>query len=100
MCKDSITSSEDSEGEKSSLLRLKEYKVGTLCHPSPEAFYLISQVERLIRRFFSSLMESLNRKNRLKEEATVLASRLPACHNVQQKTVKRFFGLRLKIKDD
>ncbi|KAL1022206.1 hypothetical protein UPYG_G00023530 [Umbra pygmaea] len=96
-CKTSITSSETSLAEENStLLNLKDYKAGALGRPSPEALDVVHQVENLFR-CKTSYLELPNAVGLLEKESLLFTSRLPSCHGVQQKIIKRFNRLRLRI---
>ena len=82
--------------EDSTLLALKEYKPGALFRPSHEVLNLVHQVEHLFRRK-TPCMELQNAVGVLEREAQAFTSRLPSCHGVHDKIIKRCIRLRLRI---
>ena len=66
------------------------------CHPSQEAYDVIHHIEELFRTG-SSLMELPSAVDVLEKEALALSSRLPSCCGVEEKIIRRFIRLRLRI---
>ena len=69
-------------------LQLKEFNLGTLYSPSDEVFTVVQHVEQLFRsRTDYSLTECTNAVEQLEEEAMLLESSLPSCHDVKRKFI-------------
>ncbi|XDV22050.1 hypothetical protein PO909_027023 [Leuciscus waleckii] len=86
------------ENESAVLLELKEFKRGALFHPSDEVFTLVQNVEQLFRvKASDSLMESSNAVAQLEQEAMLLDSNLPSCHDLKKKIISIYIRLRLRI---
>ena len=98
-CRTATQHSDDNPvGEKSMLLKFKEFKSGALCHPSQEAYDVIHHIEELFRtKTASSLMKLPNAVGVLEKEALALSSSLPSCCGVKEKIIRRFIRLRLRI---
>ena len=74
------------ENEKAVLLELKEFKRGALFRPSDEVFTHVQNVEQLFRvKTSDSLMESSNAVAQLEQDAMLLHSNLPSCHDLKKK---------------
>lgn len=88
----------DDAHEITVLLQLKEFKQGALYRPSDEVFTIIQHVEQLFHlRTADSLMECTNAVKQLEEEAMLLHSSLPSCHDVKRKIISKYIRLRLRI---
>lgn len=73
------------------LLELKEFKGGALFHPSDEVFILVQNVEQLFHvKTSDSLMESSDAVAQLEQEAMLLDSRLPSCHDLKKKILSTY----------
>ena len=66
----------------------KEFKPGALYPPSDEVFTVVQHVEQPFHsRTDDSLMECTNAVEQLEEEAMLLDSSLPSCHDVKRKII-------------
>ena len=81
------------------LLKLREYKAGSLIQVSKDVFSMLSTFECMFRQKISDLCTKSNVKSSLIDLSNQPLSSvsLPTCHNVKAKLISKYIDVRLRI---
>ena len=101
-CFEPLTTTTADENEFSKFVQLKEYKDGSLIHPSKDTFLFFLAMEMCFRTNEENLfLQNTGHKQLLldimNETPEIVHFTYPMCHNIKLKIQKRFVTFRLKI---